>query len=275
MFRTAILLSALSAILLGVGLLLGGIIGMTYALIFAFVLNFFSYWYSDSIVLRIYDAELTDDEGLKEIVKTLSQEAGIPRPRVYIIPSDVPNAFATGRNPDHGAIAVTRGLLHLSRKEIEGVIGHEIAHIKNRDTLIQSIAATIAGAISYIAMFGYWSMFGDNRDNSMGILGLILIVIFAPLAAAIVKLAVSRRREYAADHESALMTKDPGSLASALIKISEYGKHNPMRGPSATSHLWISNPFSQDWFTGLFSTHPPMRRRIAKLERLSGKLGGE
>ncbi len=272
MFRTAILLAALSAILLGVGLLMGGIAGMTFALIMAFMLNFVSYWYSDRIVLRLYGAQLTDDEGLNEMVKELAKEAQIPKPDVYMLSSDVPNAFATGRNPEHGAVALTRGLTHLSRKEIEGVLAHELTHIKNRDTLIQTVAATIAGAISYIAMIGYWSMFGDNRDNS-SIFGLILIVIFAPLAASIVKLAISRRREYAADHGAAMLTKNPGALASALRKISEYSHDRPMKGPSATSHMWIANPFHEDWFTGLFSTHPPIKRRIAKLERLSGKLG--
>ena len=172
------------------------------------------------------------------------------------------------------AVALTRGLTHLSRKEIEGVLAHELIHIKNRDTLIQTVAATIAGAISYIAMIGYWSMFGENRDNS-SLFGLILIVVFAPLAASIVKLAISRRREYAADHGAAMLTKNPGALASALKKIGEYSHNRPMKGPSATSHMWIANPFHEDWFTGLFSTHPPIKRRVAKLERLSGKLGDD
>jgi len=273
MFRTSILLTVMTAILLGIGLFLGGIFGMTLALIFAFAMNFVSYWYSDKIVLKIYRAQLTDDEGLKGMIKKLANEAQIPRPAIYIMPNEAPNAFATGRNPENSAIAVTRGLTHLSKTEIEGVLAHEISHIKNRDTLIQTVAATIAGAISYIAMFGYWSMFGENRDSS-SILGIVLIVIFAPFAATIVKLAISRRREYAADHESALLTKNPAALASALRKISEFGKHKSIKGPSATSHMWISNPFHEDWFTGLFSTHPPIKGRISRLERLSGDLGG-
>ncbi|UCD03300.1 MAG: M48 family metalloprotease, partial [Candidatus Aenigmatarchaeota archaeon] len=199
----------------------------------------------------------------------------IPVPKLYVVPSDIPNAFATGRNPEHGAVAVTRGLMRLTRSEMEGVIAHEIRHIKNRDTLIQSIAATIAGAVSYLAMIGYWSLFAGHRRDGGMLIGVILIAIFAPLAATIVKLAISRRREYAADHGAALMTKEPQALASALRKITETVRHNPVHGSSATSHLWIVNPFKQDWFTGLFSTHPPISRRIAKLERMAGRVSEE
>jgi heat shock protein HtpX len=276
MIRTFILLLTLTLILLGVGFVAGGMLGMTLALIFAFFLNFLSYWYSDRLILRAYGAHETDDEGLREIVKKLAGEAGIPVPRIYVMPSDVPNAFATGRNPRHGAVAITQGLTSLSRSELEAVIAHEISHIKNRDTLIQTVAATIAGAISYLAMIGYWSAFGgDRRDGGGMVIGLLLIAIFAPLAAAIVKLAISRRREYAADHGAALMTKKPEALASALRKITDVAEHTKAHGSSATSHIWIVNPFRDDWFTGLFSTHPPVKRRIAKLERLAGKRGDE
>jgi heat shock protein HtpX len=276
MIRTAILLSTLTAILLAVGFLFAGILGMTIALVSAFAINIFSYWYSDRIVLKLYRAQLTDDEGLNEMVENIAREARIPKPRIYIIPSDVPNAFATGRNPENAAVAVTQGLTSLSRSEMEAVIAHEITHIKNRDTLIQTLAATIAGAISYLAMIGYWSLFmSDRRDSGSMVLGVILIAIFAPLAATLVKLAISRRREYAADHGSALITKRPAALASALRKITDISSRRPMHGSSATSHLWIVNPFRQDWFTGLFSTHPPVSRRIAKLERMSPKGGAE
>lgn len=276
MLRTLTLLLTLTVILLGVGFFFGGMMGMTIALVFMFFINFFSYWYSDTIILKLYKAHLTEDEGLRSIVKKLANEASIPIPKIYVVPSDIPNAFATGRNPEHGAVAITQGLTSLSKNEMEAVIAHEMTHIKNRDTLIQTIAATIAGAIAYLAMIGYWSFFmSDRRDGGSLIIGVILIAIFAPLAATIVKLAISRRREYAADHGAALMTKRPDALASALMKITEVTRHRPLHGSSATSHLWIVNPFKQDWFTGLFSTHPPVKRRIAKLERLAGKMGGE
>ncbi len=273
MIRTVTLLSVMTALFLGIGFFLGGFLGMTMALVLAFVMNFVSYWYSDRIVLRIYRAHLTDDEGLNEMAEHLSREAGIPKPKIYIIPTEVPNAFATGRNPENSAIAVTRGLSRLSKGEMEAVMAHEMGHIQNRDVLIQTVAATIAGAIAYLAMIGYWSLFGSNRRDNSALIGIVFIVIFAPLAASIIKLAISRRREYAADHSAAIITRKPQNLASALRKISEMSAHNPMRGSSATSHMWIVNPFKDDWFTGLFSTHPPIKRRIAKLERMSGAEG--
>ncbi|MFH0957051.1 MAG: M48 family metalloprotease [Candidatus Aenigmatarchaeota archaeon] len=275
MFRTGILLFVLSGIFLAVGFFLGGMGGMGIALVFTAFVNIISYWYSDSIVLRIYGAQLTDDKDLNEMARKLAAEAEIPKPRVYLMQSEVPNAFATGRDPSHGAVAVTLGLMKLSKGEMEAVIAHEMSHIKNRDTLVQAVAATIAGAISYLAMIGYWSMFSSDENRGSGaIIGAILIAIFAPLAATIVRLAISRRREYAADHEAALMTRKPANLASALRKISEMSRETPIRGPSATSHLWIVNPFKDDWFTGLFSTHPPISRRIEKLQRMSPARGG-
>ncbi|MCD6496577.1 MAG: zinc metalloprotease HtpX [Candidatus Aenigmarchaeota archaeon] len=277
MLRTFILFLTLTVILLAVGFVLGGIAGMTGALIFAGFINFFSYWYSDKIVLRLYGATKTLDEGLKETVRKLANEAEIPVPEIYIIPSEHPNAFATGRNPEHSAVAITRGLTKLTKSELEGVIAHEIAHIKHRDTLVQTVAATLGGAISYLAMIGYWSLFrrDGNRDGAGMLIGIVLIAIFAPLAATLIKLAISRRREYAADHEGALLTRNPGALATALMKISEDTSHSRIHGNSATSHMWIVNPFRSDWFTGMFSTHPPIKRRIAKLERMTGKFGGE
>ena len=272
MFRTAALLALLTAIMLAVGFFLAGTLGMTAALIIAIVVNFISYWYSDRIVLSIYRAHHTNDHELNSMVEKIAREAGIPKPKVYIVPSDLPNAFATGRSPQHAAVAVTQGLSVLSKDEMEAVIAHEISHIKNRDTLVQTVAATIAGAISYLAYFG-WNMSSDRRRGTGSIIGLILILIFAPLAAAIVKMAISRRREYGADFGGAILTKHPMALASALRKISNVTRENPMHGSTATSHLWIVNPFRHDFFGSLFSTHPPLERRVAKLERMVVKKG--
>jgi len=268
MFRVVLLLGSLTAILLAIGFVIGGFTGMTFALVFAIFVNFLSYWYSDKIVIRMYGAKPTDNKRLNKMVERLALEAKIPKPKVYIIPNDIPNAFATGRSPRRAVVAVTEGLLDLDDDEIEGVLAHEIAHIRNNDILISAVAATIAGAISYLAQIGYWSLFlGGGRRNEGSLFGLILIIIFAPIAALLVKLAISRAEEYRADYIGATLTKKPGALASALRKISEIARQNPMRGGSAaTSHMWIVNPFKSDWFTGLFSTHPPIARRIKRLE---------
>ena len=248
MFRTAILLATLTGILLAAGFAFAGVSGMIMALIFAFAINFFSYWYSDRIVLGIYRAKPSEDRDLNDMVKELANDAGIPKPRVYVVPQEIPNAFATGRNKKHAAIAVTKGLSILNKSEMEGVIAHEIGHIKNNDMLLQTLAATIAGAISFLAQIGYWSIFMNDRRDGAGIAGILLIVVFAPIAALLVRLAISRRREYKADHTSAMLTKKPLALASALRKISQVSTQSPMKGSSATSHLWIVNPFRQDWF---------------------------
>lgn len=269
------MLSVMTAILLAIGFFLGGIFGMTLALVFAFLINFVSYWYSDRIVLRIYGAKPSDDPELLRMVGNMAREASIPKPRVYMIPSEVPNAFATGRNPEHAAVAVTQGMSVLSKEEMEAVIAHEISHIANRDTLVQTVAATIAGAISFVAQLGYWSMIAGRDRGGSSILGVLLIVIFTPFAAVIVKMAISRRREYGADHGGALLSKRPLALASALRKISKIGQEKPMHASPATSHVWIVNPLKQDWFTGLFATHPPIKRRIAKLERMILKQEGK
>ncbi len=275
MFGTAILLALLTAVLLAIGFFLAGPLGMVVALVFAFAVNFFSYWYSDRVVLRLYGARRSLNKELNAMVGDMAREASIPKPKVYVIQSDVPNAFATGRNPNHSAIAITQGLGALSKDEMKGVIAHEIWHIKNRDTLIQTVAATIGGAIGFLAYMGYWStIVGDRRDGS-SLIGLVLIVIFAPLAALIVRMALSRRREYAADFNGAILCKKPRALASALRKISEVSKEKPMQASPSTSPLWIVNPIKQDWFTSLFSTHPPLSRRIAKLERVVVKRGGK
>lgn len=269
MIGTLALLTALTVILLGVGWILGGIIGTGAALVFALIINFVSYWYSDRLVLKMYRAKPFENRELKKIVAEIAHEAEIPEPPLYIVESQVPNAFATGRSPDHAAVAVTRGILELDRDELKGVLAHELSHVKNRDTLISTMAATIAGAVSFLAQIGYYSMFfGGERRGEGSILGLILIVIFAPLAALLVRLAISRGREYKADLTGALITKEPKYLASALRKIDETARGYPLKGSAATAHLWIVNPFHRDWFVSMFSTHPPVEKRIARLEEM-------
>jgi heat shock protein HtpX len=268
--HTTMLLGTLTGILMVIGLLVGGVIGMAFALVFAIIINIFSYWYSDRIVLRMYGAALSDRSDLDDMVTRLAHEAKIPKPRIYIIAKEAPNAFATGRNPRHSAIAVTEGLLALDREELEGVLAHEMAHIRNRDVLVSTMAATIGGAIAFLAQIGYWSLFmGGGRRDQGNMLGLLLIIIFAPIAALLVRLAISRTEEYRADRIGALLTKNPKGLSSALRKISSYANHNPMgTGSTASSHMWIVNPFKSDWFTGLFSTHPPLHKRIEHLEEM-------
>ena len=263
---TALLLGVLTGILLAVGWVLGGLWGTLIALALAVIINFLSYWYSDRIVLKMYRAKQLHDPEMQKIVEHVAREARIPKPRLYLVKGEAPNAFATGRGPGNSAIAVTEGLMKLNKGEIEGVIAHEMAHIRNRDILISSIAATIGGAISFLAQMGYFMMFGRKGEGNL--LGLVLIVIFAPLAAVLVRLAITRNREYKADEVGAVISKKPHELASALRKISEFSREKPLKGNSATSHMWIVNPFHKDWFTGLFATHPPIQKRIAKLERM-------
>lgn len=271
MFRMLVMLATLAGILLVAGFLIGGILGMSVALILAIAINFASYWYSDRIVLRIYRARPIKDKKLDSMLDKLSVEAKIPKPKLYMAPHEVPNAFATGRSHKKAVIVVTRGLLNLDKDEVEGVLAHEMGHIKNKDILTSVIAATIAAAISYIAQIGYFSLFFGGRRDEGSLLWLVLIIIFAPLAAILIKTAISRSREYKADFTGAMFTKKPMALASALRKISSTAKKKPMRGPTATSHLWIVNPFQGDWFTSLFSTHPPIELRIKKLEGMSAR----
>jgi len=268
-----ILLGTLTGILLVVGFLIGGFWGMTFALILSIVINFVSYWYSDGIVLKMYKATPLDDPKIKEIVEDLAREAKIPTPRLYMINSDIPNAFATGRTPRRSAIAITHGLLQLNKDELEGVLAHEISHITNRDVLVGTLAATIAGAIAYLAQIGYWNMFfgGSGDRDEGGFLGLILIIIFAPLAALLIRMAISRSREYKADYTGALITRKPLALASALRKIESVAVRHPVRGSSATAHMWIANPFKRDWFSNLFATHPAMSERIRRLQEMDPK----
>lgn len=269
MLRTITLLGTLTAVLLAIGWLIAGIWGMGVALVFAMVINFVSYWYSDRIVLRMYGAEPSDNKELIKMVEHLAEKAKMPGPRVYTVPLEVPNAFATGRNPKNSAVVVTQGLLDLDKEELEGVIAHEIAHIKGRDILVSMVAATLAGAISYIAQIGYWSMFMAGQKRGEGnMMGLVLILVFAPLAALLIRFAIARGREFRADWTGALLTKNPKALASALKKIAEMAREKPIGGTAATSHIWIVNPLQRDWFTSIFSTHPPVEVRIRRLESM-------
>lgn len=274
--RTTLLLGLLTGILLAIGWLWQGIVGMTMFLVIALVINFASYWFSDKIVLAMYRAkplQRSDDPRLHEIVENLSKEMKIPKPKLYVVDMPVLNAFATGRSPRHAAVSVTTGLMkHLNRDEIEGVISHELSHVKSRDTLISTIAATVAGAIAYIAQIAWWSLFlgGDRRQG--GSLIFLPLIILAPIAATLVQLAITRTREFAADRTGAISSKKPLSLASALEKISSAAHQHPLRGNSATSHLFIVNPFKGDMMTNLFSTHPPVEARVGKLKELAKEL---
>ncbi len=271
MFNTALLMGVLFAIFLAVGFLTGGAIGMTIAFVLALVLNLGAYWFSDRVVLGVYRAKPSENSRLKSILAGVAKEAKIPAPKLYEIGGNAPNAFATGRSPKHAVVAVTKGLLDLKDEEIEGVLGHEVSHIKNHDMLVATLAATIGGAVAYLAQIGYFMMFSRDRGNQANVIAIVLIAVFAPLAVLLVRLAISRGREYGADRTGALLTKKPKALASALRKISEMSERNPMRGSSATANMWIVNPFHRDWFTGLFSTHPPIQKRIERLEELAGE----
>lgn len=267
--RVTLMLALLIGLFLGIGYYFGGVAGMTLALVLAFFMNFLAYWYSDKIVLAMYRAEPLRDERIEKIVKKLAEKAGIEMPKLYIVESPQPNAFATGRDKKHCAIAVTRGLLEtLNEEEIEGVLAHEVAHIKNRDILISTIAATIAGAISYIAEILWWSTIFEDREERP-IWAVIPVIILAPIAALLVQLAISRGREFLADETGAKLSGKPKALASALRKISEFAKTKPLEyGSTATSHMWIVNPFKGNFLVKLFSTHPPVEERINRLERL-------
>jgi len=280
--RTTILLAALTALVVWIGQMFGGPNGAVIALVFAGVMNFISYWFSDKIVLKMYRAQEispNDDPELHEIVRELTVKAGLPMPRVYIIPEETPNAFATGRNPEHAAVAVTQGIRRiLNRRELAAVLGHELSHVKHRDILVSSIAATLAGAISYLAQMAQWAAIfgGGSRDREEGggnIFGLFFMMIVAPIAAMLIQMAVSRSREYLADEGGAKITADPLSLASALRKLQMGVQNIPMEVNNATAtstaHLFIVNPLSGRSLAGLFSTHPPMEERVARLEAMA------
>jgi heat shock protein HtpX len=276
-FRTALLLGALTGLLMLIGGYFGGRGGVVLAFVFAMVMNFGSYWFSDKIVLRMYRAqEVTEAEApeLYHMVKNLALKAALPMPRVFIIPGDTPNAFATGRNEQHAVVAVTEGILRiLNRDELEGVIAHELTHIKNRDILIGSIAATLAGAIVMLANMAQWAAIfggarGDDDEGGGGILGLIAMAILAPIAATIIQMAVSRSREYMADEGGAKVSGKPYGLAGALEKLSRASQAVPMDANPSTAHMFIVNPLAGRSLMSLFSTHPPIEERIARLRSM-------
>lgn len=275
--RTGLLLAALTGIFLAVGWLVGGSSGMIIAFVMALVLNAFTYWNADKIVLRMYGARPVDEAGapdLVRIVRRLAENAGLPMPRVYIVDNPQPNAFATGRDPQHAAIAATTGLLQsLSTEEVAGVLAHELAHVKNRDTLTMTIAAVIAGAISMLANFAFFFGGGHRRNGAAGAIGAILVVLLAPLAAALVQMAISRGREYEADRVGASISGRPLWLASALAKIDRSARAvtNPeAEANPATAHMFIVNPLHGQGMDNLFSTHPSTANRIARLEAMAG-----
>jgi heat shock protein HtpX len=275
--KTALLLGTLTGLLLIFGQLLGGQSGMVIALVFAAVMNFSAYWFSDKLVLAMHGAKPVAREqapDLYALMEGLTARAGIPMPRLYIVQAEAPNAFATGRNPGHAAVACTTGILRLlDRNELEGVLAHELAHVKNRDILISSVAATVAGAITMIANMVQWgAMFGgfggrdNDREGGSNLLGLLAMAFLAPLAATIIQLAVSRSREYQADATGAQMAGNPYGLASALQKLEDFGKRTaPLDVSPSMNHLYISNPLSGRSMMRLFSTHPPMQDRIRRL----------
>lgn len=271
-FRTALLLTAMTLLFVFVGAALGGQNGMKIAFIMALVMNFFSYFYSDKLVLRMYNArEVNESEApwLYQTVRDLAYRAQMPMPKVYIIPTGQPNAFATGRNPSHAAVAVTDGIMRvLNREELTGVLAHEMAHVKNRDILIGTMAATIAGAISMVANMAQWGlMFGGGRNDDRGPHPIVAIVMMlvAPLAAMLIQMAISRSREYLADQTGAELTHNPESLAQALIKIHNAAEVIPMNAEPATAHMFIISPLAGGDFASLFSTHPPVQKRVEAL----------
>ena len=273
--KTGMLMAALTALFMVAGQAMGGQSGMTVALLMALAMNFFAYWFSDKLALKMGGArevEQSEAPVLHSLVAGLAMRAGLPKPRVYVIDSDTPNAFATGRNPAHAAVAVTRGLMTiLSREELEGVLAHELAHIKNRDILISSMAAVMAGAISSLATMTQWAMlFGmgrstDDEEGGGGMLGALVMMIVAPIAAALIQMAISRSREYLADATGAQICGHPASLANALKRLEEVNHQRPMEVNPATAQMYIVNPLSAGTLASLFSTHPPMQERIRRL----------
>ncbi len=276
-FKTAFLLTLLTLLLMFIGRAFGGQNGMLLALAFAAVMNFISYFYSDKIALAMYRAQPVTREELPRAyaaVERLTQKIGIPMPKIYVIPNESPNAFATGRNPQHASVAVTQGILNLlTDEELEGVLAHELGHVNNRDILISSVAATVAGAITMLASMGRFAMIfggmgGDRDENRGGGIGALLMLILAPIAASLIQLAVSRSREYQADATGAHFTGNPYALASALSKLDTYSRRLPLQATPSTAHLFIIQPFLGMNFGNLFSTHPPIAKRI---ERLTGR----
>ena len=277
LLKTTILLGAMTGLIMLFGDLLGGRRGVEMAFVFAAVMNFFSYWFSDQIALRAYNAQPlgpTDAPELYAIVNELAAAAQIPMPRLYMIDSDTPNAFATGRNPRHAAVAVTRGIMRIcNRSELKGVLGHELSHVINRDILTSSIAATLAGAVMMIATWARWAAIfgigGSDEDERGGMLGLLLMAILGPIAATVIQLAISRTREYQADASGARLVHNPMYLASALHKLEAANERMPLDASPSTAHLFIVNPLSGEGMMRLFSTHPPIEERIRRLEQMA------
>src|SRR5512138_3693124 len=274
--RTTFLMALLTVLLVMAGGAIGGRHGMTFALVMAGVMNFVSYWFSDKIVLAMYGAKEVSEREYPEfygLVRQLAVQAAIPMPRVYIIPSDTPNAFATGRNPEHAAVAATTGIMRiLSREELLGVMAHELSHVRHRDILISSIAATIAGAVTYLAHMAQWAaIFGggrDSDDDGGGTIGLLFMAILGPIAAMLIQMAISRSREYEADRGGARISGNPLHLAGALRKLEMANQQIPMDANPATAHMFIVNPLTGGGLMALFSTHPPLEERIRRLETM-------
>jgi heat shock protein HtpX len=275
--KTFLLMGLLTVLLVVIGRVIGGQSGMMFAFLFALVMNFVSYWWSDKIVLKMYQAQelsQSDNPALFQMISDLTGRAGLPMPRIYLIPQDQPNAFATGRDPQHAAVAVTEGILRmLSQDELRGVLSHELAHVKHRDILVGTIAATIAGAISMLANMAQWAMmFGggrssNDREGGSPIAGLVMMIV-APIAAMMIQMAISRSREFAADEGGAQISGNPLSLANALRKLSLKSEQIPMNANPATAHMFIVSPLHGGGLMSLFSTHPPMEERIARLEAM-------
>ena len=282
MLRTTLLLAALTGLIVWLGGMLGGSQGAVVALVFAAVMNLGSYWFSDRIVIKMYGGQEIrehDDPELYALVQGLAQRNTMPMPRLFLIPSESPNAFATGRNPEHAAVALTAGIRRiLTRRELEGVLAHELAHVTNRDILISSIAATLAGAIMTLARMAQWGMmFGggrrDEREGGGGALGLVVTMIVAPLAAMVIQMAISRSREFQADDTGARLVRDPEALASALRKIADASAQVPLDASPQTAHMFIINPLRSNMLQNLFSTHPPLEQRLERLQRVAAELG--
>jgi heat shock protein HtpX len=276
--KTTLLLGLLTGLIILIGQYLGGSQGMVIAFVFAGAMNFGAYWFSDKLVLRMYGAQPVDEQQAPELyrmVRNVVTQNQMPMPKVYIIRTEAPNAFATGRNPQHAAVAVTEGILRLLRpEELEGVIAHELAHVRNRDTLTSTVAATLAGAIMMLANMLRWSaIFGGgssgDRDRGGGMIGLLAMTILAPLAAMLIQMAISRSREFEADATGARMVHNPFGLASALEKLEAANQRTPMRTTPQTAHLFIVNPLSGSSFSKLFSTHPPLEERIRRLRAMT------
>lgn len=275
--KTTLLLGGLTGLLVVFGDYFGGTQGMVIAFLFALLMNFGSYWYSDKIVLRMYRArEVTEAEApeLVGMVRSLSQRAQLPMPKVYIVPTEAPNAFATGRDPQHAAVAVTEGILRImNHEQLEGVLAHELGHVKNRDTLISAVAATLAGVIMMLAYMARWAAIfgglgGRDDDEGGGILGLLAMSLLAPIAAVIIQMAISRTREFQADATAGRLTKKPYALASALERLHMAAERVPLNANPATSHLFIVNPLSGRSLFRFFSTHPPVEERVRRLQAL-------